>query len=105
MILFTIDSASTEFDETLDALLQRGWFARCIKLLEELPEHRKKSYENRMYSARCFLACDHYKNRQYRDAVAEFEKAMLIQSNMSQLYYNLALSYARLNEHRKGIRF
>jgi ATP-dependent Clp protease ATP-binding subunit ClpC len=100
---FVVDSSSSEFDHTLDALLERGWFRVLLKLLEEVPEHLQKSYENRMYSARCFLACDYYKGKQYRDAVAEFEKAMLIQSNMSQLHYNLALSYARLNEHRKGI--
>ncbi|HSE43177.1 MAG TPA: AAA family ATPase [Acidobacteriota bacterium] len=98
-----VNSTSADFDHTLDALLERGWFRLLLKLLEELPEQRKKAYENRMYSARCFLACDYYKARQFREAVSEFEKAMLIQSNMPQLYYNLALSYARLNEHRKGI--
>ena len=100
---YTIDFASSEFDGTLDALLERGWYRVLIKLLEEVPEQHKKAYENRLYSSRCFLACDYYKARQFNNAVAEFEKAMLIQSNMPQLYYNLALSYARLNEHRKGI--
>ena len=81
-----------------------GWYRVLLRAADTLPDHRKKSYQNRMYSAYCFLACDYYKAHRYREAVAEFEKAMYIQSNMPQLYYNLALSYARLNEHRKGIR-
>jgi ATP-dependent Clp protease ATP-binding subunit ClpC len=100
---YRIDFSSPEFDEVLDALLDRGWYRVLLRLLEEIPEQHRKDYENRIYSSRCFLACDYYKSKQFIKAVSEFEKAMLIQSNMPQLYYNLALSYARLNEHYKGI--
>ncbi len=100
----SIEYGTSAFDEIVDALMDHGWYRALLRAADTLPDHRKKSYQNRMYSAYCFLACDYYKARRYREAVAEFEKAMFIQSNMPQLYYNLALSYARLNEHRKGIR-
>jgi ATP-dependent Clp protease ATP-binding subunit ClpC len=100
----SIEYGTSAFDEVIDALLDHCWYRVLLRAADTLPDHRKKSYQNRMYSAYCFLACDYYKAHRYREAVAEFEKAMVIQSNMPQLYYNLALSYARLNEHRKGIR-
>ncbi len=100
----SLEFGTADFDEIIDALLDHGWYRALLRAVDTAPDHRKKSYQNRMYSAHCFLACDYYKARQYREAVDEFEKAMLIQSSMPQLYYNLALSYARLNEHRKGIR-
>jgi hypothetical protein len=94
--ILQVDCNHPFFEELLSGFLDRGWYRIALRTLEGLPEQRQKQYENKAYSAHCFLGCDHYKMRHYNDAVQEFEKAMQIKSNMPQLYYNLALSYARL---------
>lgn len=91
------------FEEAIDHFLDVGWFRIVLKALENISERRQKSFENKIYSAHCFLACDLYKSKRFEDAVVEFEKAMKIKSNMPQLFYNLALSYARLGFYRNGI--
>jgi ATP-dependent Clp protease ATP-binding subunit ClpC len=102
--LLPIDAANPSFEAIIDGFLDRGWYRLALKALEGLPEHRQKHFENKTYSAHCFLACEHYKTRRYNDAVQEFEKAMRIKSSMPQLYYNLALSYARLKSYNSAIR-
>src|SRR3990170_5231260 len=99
---FVIDIQHPSFEEVLNGLLEKGWYRAVLKALEGVSDHRK-SFENREYSALCFLACDHYKSKRYREAILEFEKAMKIKSNMPQLYYNLALSHARVRSYRTGI--
>jgi ATP-dependent Clp protease ATP-binding subunit ClpC len=99
-----LDISHPLFEEAIDEFLDFGWFRMVLKALEGSGELRKKSLENKTYSAHCFLACDLYKAKKYEEAVVEFEKAMRIKSNMPQLFYNLALSYARLGQFRNGIR-
>lgn len=98
-----LDSSMTGFEQAMDALLEHGWYRTILKILESSPDAHRRPLENKVYSAHCFLACDYYKARRYNDAVIEFEKAMRIKSNMPQLFYNLALSYAKLNACRTGI--
>lgn len=102
--LLMIDPAHSLYEEVLDGFLDRGWYRIALKAMEGLPEPRQKYFENKAYSAHCFLACDHYKARLYSDAVKEFEKAMRIKASMPQLYYNLALSYARVKSYPAAIR-
>lgn len=99
-----IDILHPSFEEVLDGFLDRGWYQIALKVLEGLTEQKQKHFENKAYSAHCFIACDHYKARRYGDAVKEFEKAMRMKSSMPQLYYNLALSYARLKSYPSAIR-
>ncbi|HSP06604.1 MAG TPA: AAA family ATPase, partial [Acidobacteriota bacterium] len=101
--LSQVDAAAPGFEEAIDALLDRGWYRVVLKLLESTTEVKRKSLENKVYSAHCFLACEYYKARRFQEAVWEFEKAMRIKANMPQLFYNLALSYAKLNACRTGI--
>ncbi len=101
--LHNTDSAHTGFLNLVDALMDSGHYTAVLRILEEIPDHRRKFYENRLYSAHCFLACDRYKARQYQEAILEFEKALQIKSTMPQLYYNLALSHARLKSFRTSI--
>ncbi|PWT91618.1 MAG: hypothetical protein C5B54_04970 [Acidobacteria bacterium] len=98
-----IDSHHLLFEQIVDCFLDKGWYRLVLKALEGLTEIRNKSLENKVYSARCFLACDYYKSKRYKEAISEFEKAMKIKSNMPQLYYNLALSHARLSDYISGI--
>lgn len=97
------DPASHGFEEAVETLLERGWYRVVLKLLESSPDFKRRPLENKVYSAHCFLACEYYKARRYQEAVWEFEKAMRIKANMPQLFYNLALSYAKLNACRTGI--
>lgn len=101
--VLNVDSNHFLFEEITDSLLEKGWYRVTLTALEKISEHRRKSSEHKIYSAHCFLACDYYKNKKYREAAGEFEKAMKIKSNMPQLFYNLALSYARLREHNAAI--
>lgn len=93
----------TEFEEIADGFLEKGCYRLTLKALQSGSEPSHKGFEHRLYTAHCFLACDYYKDRKYQEAVAEFEKALKIRSDMPQLFYNLALSYARLKEYRAGI--
>lgn len=101
--LSQIDPATAGFEDAIEALLERGWYRVVLKVLESTSDARRKPLENKVYSAHCFLACEYYKARRYQEAVWEFEKAMRIKANMPQLFYNLALSYAKLNACRTGI--
>ena len=92
-----IDASDPKFEQAIEALLEFGWYRLVVKLLEGPSDSGRKHFENKLYSALCFLACDFYKARRYQEAVQEFEKAMKIKANMPQLFYNLALSYARVN--------
>lgn len=91
------------FGDILDGLLNRGWYRVVLHILNHLPPDQLQQFENRKYSAHCFLACEHYREKRFGDAISEFELAMKIRSNMPQLYYNLALSYARNKAFRKAI--
>lgn len=99
----TFDYSHPSFQEAVDVILECGWFRTVLGVLTEIPEQFRKPFENKIYSAHCFLACEYYKSRRYRDAIVEFEKAMKIKSTMPQLYYNLALSHARLKSYRTSI--
>ena len=101
---FTVDAADPQFLPIIDAFLDRGWYAPVVRLLSDIPEPKKKFFENRIYSAHCFLACNHYKAKKYHEAIAEFEKALHIKSSMPQLHYNLALSHARIKSFDTAIR-
>lgn len=99
-----LDHNHVSFEEVLSGFLDRGWYRVGLRALEGLPAPKQKQFENKAYSAHCFLGCDHYKTRHYGEAVQEFEKAMRIKASMPQLYYNLALSYARLKSYPQAIR-
>lgn len=101
--LMSFDPEHPIFEELVDGFFEKGWHKLVLRALEGVGEIRSKSLENKVYSAHCFLACDYYKLKRYREAVVEFEKAMRIKSNMPQLYYNLALSHARLNNYPHAI--
>ena len=95
--IIDIDARYPMMDQIADSLLEKSYYRALIVCLRGLPSERIAQLEHRIYSAHCFLGCEHYKNKRYRDAVAEFEKALQIKSNMPQLYYNLSLSYAKLD--------
>ena len=99
----TIDHTHPEFLAIVDALMEQGWYIPVLKVLADLPEPRQRYFENRIYSAHCFLACNHYKTKRYREAIEEFEKALQIKGTMPQLHYNLALSHARVKSYGTAI--
>jgi ATP-dependent Clp protease ATP-binding subunit ClpC len=98
-----VDSNHPLFLAIADAMMDRGLYASVVQVLSALPETRRKQFENRIYSAHCFLACSHYKAKKYPEAIQEFEKALQIKSSMPQLYYNLALSHARVKSYGAAI--
>jgi ATP-dependent Clp protease ATP-binding subunit ClpC len=91
------------FEEIADGLVEKGWYRAALKALDAGTEPLPRSLEHRIYSVRCLLACEHFKNKLYREAALEFERAMKIKSHMPQLFYNLALTYGRLREYRNAI--
>ncbi len=100
---FEVDHGHTLFLPIMDALMDQGWYLAVLKALSDIPEPRKRHFENRIYSANCFLACNHYKAKRYPEAIESFEKALRIKSSMPQLYYNLALSHARMKSYGVAI--
>ncbi|MCI0416996.1 AAA family ATPase [bacterium] len=99
----SIDSTHNSFLSIIDALMDQGRYEIVLKILADVPESRRKVFENRAYSAHCFLACNHYKAKRYPEAITEFERALKIKSSMPQLYYNLALSHARVKSYSTAI--
>jgi ATP-dependent Clp protease ATP-binding subunit ClpC len=87
----------------IDALMDQGHYYLVLKTLYSVPEPRRRFFENRIYSAHCFLACNHYKAKKYQEAIHEFERALKIKASMPQLYYNLALSHARIKSYSTAI--
>jgi len=100
----TIDPSSPLFEELAGAFFEKQWYRTVLVALENWAGGHKH-LENKLYSAHCFLACEYYKRKKYDDSVIQFEKAMQIKSSMPQLYYNLALSYARLKSYKTGVHF
>ncbi len=99
----SIDHTHNSFLPIVDALMDQGGYEVVLRVLAEIPESRRKVFENRVYSAHCFLACNHYKAKRYQEAIVEFERALQIKSSMPQLYYNLALSHARVKSYSTAI--
>jgi ATP-dependent Clp protease ATP-binding subunit ClpC len=97
-----LDMRHPLFEEVIEGLLEKKLYRLVLRVVDQVPENRK-SLENKKYTAHCYLACDYYKAKRYHDAIAEFEKAMKIKANMPQLFYNLALSYARVKSYPAAI--
>ena len=100
---FTIDPSHPLFLSIIDSLMDQGWYTVVLKILADLPEPKKRHFDNRIYSAHCFLACNHYKSKRYHEAIEEFERALQIKGTMPQLHYNLALSHARVKSYATAI--
>jgi ATP-dependent Clp protease ATP-binding subunit ClpC len=101
---FSIEPSHNLFLTIIDSLMEQGWHVTVLKVLSGLQEPRKSFFQNRIYSAHCFLACNYYKAARYQEAIEEFEKALEIKGSMPQLYYNLALSHARMKSFHTAIR-
>ena len=98
---FSVDLSHPLFEDLTAGFMERGWYRPVLRVLHQVQE---QSLENRKYSAHCLLACEYYKGERYQDAITEFEEAMKIRSHMPQLFYNLALSYGRIQSYRTAIR-
>ncbi len=98
-----IDSSQNLFLQLIDGYMDGGWYSLVLTILQDVPESRRRVFDNRIYSAHCFLACNLYKAKKYNQAIEEFEKALKIKTSMPQLYYNLALSHARIKNYSVAI--
>ena len=76
-----------------------GAYRQAIATFEKLSRAQPTASENEsaLYASHCYLGLEHYRKGKFHPAIVEFEKALQLRSDMPQLHYNLALSYARLN--------
>ena len=82
-----------------ESFLRVGAYRQAIATFEKMTRagHTSQQHDSALYASHCYLGLEHYRKSRYHEAIAEFEKALEIRSDMPQLHYNLALSYARLN--------
>ena len=82
-----------------ESFLKVGAYRQAIATFEKMGKagHTKPKSESALYASYCYLGLECYRKGKFQQAIGEFEKALAIRSDMPQLHYNLALSYARLN--------